>query len=225
MNKYIALFGAVQATKINTLAQLESQFIPDPVTGVMTNDNVHADFMDLALYFGIKESPNSSWLHQTNSEKFTLWTFLNFVSDRLNIIKRDIGIDGQDVIPNISSQISTKKEAIEAAVETARLELQGARGYNLEHLVYFVKQSEINQTDMLHEMVDRLRFLTDRLELIEEALGGEYLYGTGTNTESYGAYSTGLIAEPHVEADVVEEYSNNDYIAPYNFKVVYHKDN
>jgi hypothetical protein len=54
MNKFIALLGAVQATKIRSLAQLESQFIPDPVTGVMIWDNVSADFLDLALYFGIE---------------------------------------------------------------------------------------------------------------------------------------------------------------------------
>ena len=68
---------------------------------------------------------------------------------------------------------------------------------------------------MLHEAIDRLRFLTDRLELIEEALGGDYLYGTGEATESYGAYQSDLIEDsPHVEADVVAEYDNNGYVGP-----------
>ncbi len=69
----------------------------------------------------------------------------------------------------------------------------------MEHIVYFVKQSEINQTDQLHEMVDRLRFLTARLELIETALGGDYMYGTTDPNVGYSAYTTELIADPHAD--------------------------
>ena len=73
----------------------------------------------------------------------------------------------------------------------------------MEHIVYFVKQSEINQTDILHEIVDRLRFITERMMLVEEAIGVGYITGAGS---AYGAYSTPEIS-PQDEVTVVTDYS------------------
>jgi hypothetical protein len=142
MNKYISLFGAAHATNIRSLAQLGSGFVIDSETQLLTNECVQDDFLDLAYYFGI--DMETTWTHSGNTDKNDLWAYLNFMDGRLNVIKSDIGIDGQEVIPNLVSQIDTSQTTIETAIETARVEMQGTRGYNLEHIVYFVKQSEIN---------------------------------------------------------------------------------
>ena len=67
----------------------------------------------------------------------------------------------------------------------------------MEHIVYYVKQSEINTTDILHEIVDRLRFITDRLMTMEEALGVGYITDAGHTV--YDDYvSTYLDKNEHV---------------------------
>ena len=63
--------------------------------------------------------------------------------------------------------------------------MQGVSGFTTEHMIYYIKDSEIKQTDYFHECLDRLRFLTGRLELIEQAFGGAYMYGTDTPVELY----------------------------------------
>ena len=86
-------------------------------------------------------------------------------------------------------------------------------------MVFFIKQSEISQSDHLHEMLDRLRFLCSRLELIETALGGEYQYGSTTDLiEPYTDYQTPLIdqAVPHDEPTVVASYADQQvYTSPH----------
>ena len=61
----------------------------------------------------------------------------------------------------------------------------------MEHIVYYVKQSEINTTDILHEIVDRLRFITDRLMTMEEALGVGYI--TDAGQAGYSAYVSKVV--------------------------------
>jgi hypothetical protein len=71
--------------------------------------------------------------------------------------------------------VTTTETEIKAKIQEARISITGDRGYNFEHLVFFVKQSEVNKADLLHEMIDRVRFLTERLYLIEQAIGGGYI--------------------------------------------------
>ena len=85
-------------------------------------------------------------------------------------------------------------------IKDAKTGIQGTRGYNLEHIVYYVKQSEINTTDILHEIVDRLRFITDRLMTMEEALGVGYITDAGHTV--YNDYvTTTLDQKNHTAAD------------------------
>jgi NADH:ubiquinone oxidoreductase subunit F (NADH-binding) len=109
---------------------------------------------------------------------------------------------------NLSEQIDTAEDQIIKEIEAAKLRVQGDSGFSTEHMIYFIKESEFKQTDHMHECLDRLRFLTSRVELIEGAIGGKYMYGTDQEVELYDdGYFTDLIApNPHNEDDVVDSY-------------------
>ena len=54
-----------------------------------------------------------------------------------------------------------------------------------------MKQSELNTTDILHEIVDRLRFITQRVITLENALGVGYIGETG----SYNDYVSSIVSD------------------------------
>ena len=89
-----------------------------------------------------------------------------------------------------------------STINQAKTSIQGTRGYNLEHIVYYIKQAELNQTDILHELIDRMRFVTNRILKLEEGLGG-YV----DDSQTYSSYTTEKIpfASSSGQAAVEEE--------------------
>ena len=115
---------------------------------------------------------------------------MNHINTRLNKVHLDIGITSTSEHASISAQISAAESDIAAAIDAARVKITGVRGYTVEHMVYFIKQSEINQTEFMHELIDRCRHLTLRLEALEFGIGGGTGYGNDVPTELYSSYVT-----------------------------------
>ena len=109
-------------------------------------------------------------------------------------------------------QIADNTETLLTAISDSKVSIQGTRGYNLEHIVYYVKQSEINTADLLHEIVDRLRYVTDRITTMEEALGVGYITDAGaTHYNSYISKYVSATADGNDE--VVEQTPPAEYEA------------
>ena len=149
----------------------------------MTTDTVASDLSTFTKYWGI--DLRSTWLEQDNVDKKTLWNFLNLVESDVDSVKTALGVNNPEQV-SLSVQLDDTTEEILQAISESKVSIQGTRGYNLEHIVYYVKQSEINTSDMLHEIVDRLRFVTDRIMTMEEALGVGYITDAGST--QYNSY-------------------------------------
>tara|TARA_B110000503_G_C6995031_1_gene349032 strand:- start:76 stop:582 length:507 start_codon:yes stop_codon:yes gene_type:complete len=132
----------------------------------------------------------TSWIDGAVPEKQTLWSFLNLLDSEMGTVKTALGVEDQEQV-SLSAQLEDQTEEVLQEIQAAKVQIQGTRGYNLEHIVYYIKQSEINTTDILHEIVDRLRFITDRLMTMEEALGVGYITDAGHTV--YNEYVSSVI--------------------------------
>ena len=115
---------------------------------------------------------------------------MNLLDDEMHTLNNAIGVEANEQV-SLSVQVDDATEELLQAVNDSKVSIQGTRGYNLEHIVYYVKQSEINTTDILHELVDRLRFVTDRIMTMEEALGVGYITDAGVS--KYDSYVTNAV--------------------------------
>ena len=176
MKQFSLLSGAALATKIASfnMAELDSQF--QDIDGQIKCDTVASDLETFTKYWGI--DLKTTWIQGSDPEKHTLWSFLNLLDNEMGTVKTALGVEDQEQV-SISAQLEDQTEEVLSEIRASKVQIQGTRGYNLEHIVYYVKQSEINTTDILHEIVDRLRFITDRLMTMEEALGVGYITDAG----------------------------------------------
>ena len=164
MKKFSLILGAAKATKIETLnmAQLDSQF--SDVNGQLECTTVATDLCTFAQYFGI--DMRTTWLEGSDDNKKTLWSFLNLIDSEILNVHDAIGVKGPEQV-SISAQMDELAEEMLQSISDSKVAIQGTRGYNLEHIVYYTKQAELNQTDILREIVDRLRFITQRMAIVE----------------------------------------------------------
>ena len=188
MKQFSLLSGAALATKIVpfNMAELDSAF--QDIDGKVVCDTVAGDLETFTKYWGI--DLKSTWIDGSVPEKQTLWSFLNLLDSEMGTVKTALGVEDQEQV-SISAQLEDQTEEVLTEINAAKVQIQGTRGYNLEHIVYYVKQSEINTTDILHEIVDRLRFITDRLMTMEEALGVGYITDAGHTV--YNEYVSSVI--------------------------------
>ena len=61
-------------------------------------------------------------------------------------------------------------------------------GYTLDHVVFFNTKAEKKNLDIMQELVERLRFISDRVVTIEMALGLGYISDIGGDTGGYSAH-------------------------------------
>ena len=142
MKQFSLLSGAALATKIVpfNMAELDSAF--QDIDGKVVCDTVAGDLETFTKYWGI--DLKSTWIDGSVPEKQTLWSFLNLLDSEMGTVKTALGVEDQEQV-SISAQLEDQTEEVLTEINAAKVQIQGTRGYNLEHIVYYVKQSEIIQ--------------------------------------------------------------------------------
>ena len=56
----------------------------------------------------------------------------------MGTVKTALGVEDQEQV-SISAQLEDQTEEVLTEINAAKVQIQGTRGYNLEHIVYYVK--------------------------------------------------------------------------------------
>ena len=174
------LLQSAAATRI--ISQNLAQF--RDIDGALESETVASDLTSLAKYWGI--DMKTTWLDQDDETKKTLWAYLTHIDDHLHDVTETLGVDEDK--PPMYQQLEDNTAAVIDSVETAKKGIQGNMGYTLDHVVFFNTKAEKKSLDVMQELVERVRFISDRVVTIEMALGLGYISDIGGDTGGYAAH-------------------------------------
>ena len=181
------------------------QFTIDPNTNSIENETVASDFASFLKAWGIDF--RSTWWKSGDAGKSSLWTYLGTISTQLTGIHNAIGLHEEDhggALVTLKDYIVTLRSEIKQDMVETTNAIIAATGEELHTLSTTQSSTEARIADSLHEVVNRVRFLTERIKAVEGALGIGYIDDAGLD---YQGYVTGLypLPETHVQTPVVDQ--------------------
>jgi len=87
--------GSVPESRPISLAQTSSQAKFEVTDGEISSTSVSQDLLNLAEYFGIDGT--TTWMFSGETTKFSLWSFLNLISDKEDSISANLASTSSDV--------------------------------------------------------------------------------------------------------------------------------
>ena len=168
-----------------SLAQLNAKYTMG-ATGEPENETVASDFASFIKAWGIDFK--STWFASHDPTKSTLWNFLSKISDQVGAIHNAIGLHAEDhggALVTLKDYIVTLRSEVKNDMTTATQAIISSTAQEILTLRGTTKASEDRLHDNMHEIVARLRFLTERIKTVESALGIGYIDDAGIEYKDY----------------------------------------
>ena len=145
-----------------------------------------ADFGSFLKAWGIDFK--STWWASGDGSRSSLWTYLGTISGQLTKIHNAIGLHEEDhggALVTLKDYIVTLRSEIKSDMTETTSAIIQATGEELHALANSQSTTEARIADSLHEVVARVRFLTKRINAVEQALGIGYIDDAGLDYKDY----------------------------------------
>jgi len=120
----------------------------------------------------------TAWSYSSDNDKKSVWTYFEKLDSEIVEVYQTIGLKaagpGETQI-TLKDYLLGLKKAISEDVLNASRNNQDSTVNQMANLIEGFKIAEERIHDAMHEVIGRLRFATDRIKAIEEALGIGYV--------------------------------------------------
>ena len=159
---------------MNALAQTESQFVHNADSDALENQSLGEDLLSIAEYFGI--DGKTTWMFSGNPQKYDLWEFLTLLETNQDDLGTQLTSSNDEIKGHVTAEANTLSTATNSRFDATDASIASFSS-NVNSL--FAAKNAFDTT-VANEVIDRLRFITDRVKLLEEAIGAGYIEGSET---------------------------------------------